>query len=79
MMVSASFNLINCFCPWKAISGLLSLGYEIGAILHRRTATWYDASGLQVTKESIKELQKDYIQIKVFGAFILHDLVHLDL
>jgi len=56
--------MINFEIPVKAISGLLSLGYEIGAILHRRTATWYDASGLQVTKESIKELQKDYIQIK---------------
>jgi hypothetical protein len=52
-------------CCGKAISGLLSLGYEIGAILNRRTETWYDANGLQVTKESIKELQKEFVQIKV--------------
>ncbi len=57
----------------KVISGLLSLGYEIGAILNRRTETWYDANGLQVTKESIKELQKEFIQIKVLcHAFALH-------
>lgn len=49
----------------QVISGLLSLGYEIGAILNRQTETWYDANGLQVTKESIKELQKEFIQIKV--------------
>jgi hypothetical protein len=60
----------------QVISGLLSLGYEIGAILNRRTETWYDANGLQVTKESIKELQKEFIQIKVpCHAFIVVFLV----
>jgi uridine kinase len=55
---------VNFEISVKAISGLLSLGYEIGAILHRRTETWYDANGLQVTKESIKELEKDFVQVK---------------
>jgi hypothetical protein len=63
----------------KVISGLLSLGYEIGAILNRRTETWYGANGLQVTKESIKELQKEFIQIKVpCRAFIVVFLVVTD-
>lgn len=55
---------VNFEISVKVISGLLSLGYEIGAILNRQTETWYDANGLQVTKESIKELQKEFIQIK---------------
>ncbi|KAL6054238.1 Adenylate cyclase domain-containing protein, variant 2 [Balamuthia mandrillaris] len=48
----------------KTISGLLSLGYQIGAILNRTSEVWFKANGLMVTKEEMKELGKTYIQIK---------------
>ncbi|EFA78307.1 adenylate cyclase domain-containing protein [Heterostelium album PN500] len=48
----------------KTIGGLLSLGYQIGAILNRTVEVWYEKSGIIVTKEYIKELEKYFIQIK---------------
>lgn len=55
---------VNFEISVKTISGLLSLGYQIGAILNRTTEIWYDANGMVVTKETIKELEQEYIQIK---------------
>eukprot|EP01132_Coremiostelium_polycephalum_P001148 gene1148-1455_t len=48
----------------KTIGGLLSLGYQIGAILNRTVEVWYEKSGIIITKEYIKELEKYFIQIK---------------
>eukprot|EP01133_Synstelium_polycarpum_P004293 gene4293-5014_t len=48
----------------KTIGGLLSLGYQIGAILNRTIEVWYEKSGIIITKEYIKELEKYFIQIK---------------
>ncbi|EGG22568.1 adenylate cyclase domain-containing protein [Cavenderia fasciculata] len=48
----------------KTIGGLLSLGYQIGAILNRTVEVWYEKSGVVITKEYIKELEKYFIQIK---------------
>ncbi|KYR00647.1 adenylate cyclase domain-containing protein [Tieghemostelium lacteum] len=48
----------------KTIGGLLSLGYQIGAILNRHVEVWYEKSGIIITKEYIKELEKYFIQVK---------------
>jgi len=48
----------------KSISGLLSLGYQIGAVLNRRTEILYQDKDVLISKECIKELSDDYIQIK---------------
>ncbi|GAM19408.1 hypothetical protein SAMD00019534_025830 [Acytostelium subglobosum LB1] len=48
----------------KTIGGLLSLGYQIGAILNRTIEVWYERNGIIITKEYIKELEKYFIQIK---------------
>jgi hypothetical protein len=48
----------------KSISGLLSLGYQIGAVLNRRSEILYQDKDVMVSKECIKELNADYIQIK---------------
>ncbi|KAF2072413.1 hypothetical protein CYY_006270 [Polysphondylium violaceum] len=48
----------------KTIGGLLSLGYQIGAILNRTVEVFYEKSGIIITKEYIKELEKHFIQIK---------------
>ncbi|KAN0025441.1 hypothetical protein ACTFIU_003702 [Dictyostelium citrinum] len=48
----------------KTLGGLLSLGYQIGAILNRTVEVWYDKNGVVITKEYIKELEKHFIQIK---------------
>ncbi|EGC33490.1 hypothetical protein DICPUDRAFT_98541 [Dictyostelium purpureum] len=56
--------LLNFEISVKTIGGLLSLGYQIGAILNRTVEVWYEKSGIVVTKEYIKELEKHFIQIK---------------
>lgn len=48
----------------KTIGGLLSLGYQIGAILNRTVEIYSDAGGVVVTKEYFKELEKYYVQLK---------------
>jgi len=48
----------------KTIGGLLSLGYQIGAILNRSVEIYYEEGGIIITKEYIKELEKYYVQIK---------------
>ena len=48
----------------KTISGLLSLGYQIGATMQRTTYTLFEHNDLVVTREVVEELGKSYIQIK---------------
>jgi len=55
---------INFEISVKTISGLLSLGYQIGAILNRSVEIWYDKHNVVITKEYIKELEQYYVQIK---------------
>eukprot|EP00026_Physarum_polycephalum_P006854 Phypoly_transcript_06907.p1 GENE.Phypoly_transcript_06907~~Phypoly_transcript_06907.p1 ORF type:complete len:479 (+),score=78.07 Phypoly_transcript_06907:25-1461(+) len=55
---------INFEISVKTISGLLSLGYQIGAILNRSVEIWYDKQNVVITKEYIKELEQYYVQIK---------------
>jgi len=55
---------INFEISVKTISGLLSLGYQIGAILNRSVEIWYDKHNVIITKEYIKELEQYYVQIK---------------
>eukprot|EP01111_Echinosteliopsis_oligospora_P011176 TRINITY_DN3621_c0_g1_i1.p1 TRINITY_DN3621_c0_g1~~TRINITY_DN3621_c0_g1_i1.p1 ORF type:complete len:488 (+),score=101.30 TRINITY_DN3621_c0_g1_i1:32-1495(+) len=55
---------INFEISVKTISGLLSLGYQIGAILNRSVEVWHDKNDLIITKEYIKELEKYYVQVK---------------
>jgi uridine kinase len=46
----------------KTLGGLLSLGYQIGAVIDRETATIYDKDGIQITVDRI--MGTDYVQIK---------------
>lgn len=66
-MMSQNLNTrpsINFEISVKTISGLLSLGYQIGAILNRSVEIWYDKHNVVITKEYIKELEQYYVQIK---------------
>eukprot|EP00698_Gefionella_okellyi_P025466 TRINITY_DN9343_c0_g1_i1.p1 TRINITY_DN9343_c0_g1~~TRINITY_DN9343_c0_g1_i1.p1 ORF type:complete len:151 (-),score=35.61 TRINITY_DN9343_c0_g1_i1:27-479(-) len=48
----------------QTVSGLLSLGYQLGATLHRTTQTFYDRDGTTVSLETIQELEESYVQVK---------------
>lgn len=67
-MMDPSMNVrpgINFPITIRVISGLLSLGYQIGAILHRKCDVLYEDEGVIVTKETIPELgTTQYIQVK---------------
>ena len=46
----------------RTLGGLLSLGYQIGAVIDRETTTIYDRDGIQITVDRI--MSTDYVQIK---------------
>jgi len=46
----------------KTLGGLLSLGYQIGAVIDRETTVIYDKDAVQITIEKI--MGGDYVQIK---------------
>eukprot|EP01092_Planopodium_desertum_P007368 TRINITY_DN30162_c0_g2_i2.p1 TRINITY_DN30162_c0_g2~~TRINITY_DN30162_c0_g2_i2.p1 ORF type:complete len:116 (-),score=5.01 TRINITY_DN30162_c0_g2_i2:40-387(-) len=55
---------INFEISVKTISGLFSLGYEIGAIINKDAERWRLPNGVEVSNYNIKELQQNFLQVK---------------
>ena len=52
-------------CGRQTLSGLLSLGYQMGATMHRRRETWIKGPDeLAVTVVTIAEIPGTFLQIK---------------